>query len=105
MTDQDFDFIRKLLQDRSAVVLEAGKQYLVESRLGPLVRQLNAGSISNLVDQLRSQPNYALQSQVVDALVTTETSFFRDHHPFEAMRKAVLPDLIQRRAAERSLSI
>ena len=45
MTDQDFDFIRKLLRDRSAITLEDGKQYLVESRLAPLVRELKLDSI------------------------------------------------------------
>ena len=54
MTEQDFDFIRKLLLDRSAVALEAGKQYLVETRLAPLVRQLKLGSITELVGLLRA---------------------------------------------------
>jgi chemotaxis protein methyltransferase CheR len=105
MTDQDFDYIRKVLHDRSAISLDSGKQYLVESRLGPLVQQLGAGSISNLVAQLQSQPNYLLQSQIVEALVTAETSFFRDHHPFDALRKSVIPELIKVRSSERSLKI
>ncbi len=105
MTDQDFDFIRRLLQDRSAIVLESGKQYLVETRLTPIVRQLNLASISDLVTQLRAQPSNGMHAQIVEAMVTTETSFFRDHHPFEAMRKHVLPELIRRRGAERSLSV
>lgn len=105
MTDQDFDFIRKLLQDRSAIVLEAGKQYLVETRLTPLVRQLKLNSIGELVNQLRTQPSNGLHTQIVEAMVTTETSFFRDHHPFETLRKVVLPELIGRRRDERRLSI
>jgi chemotaxis protein methyltransferase CheR len=105
MTDQDFDFIRQLLQRRSAIVLEAGKQYLVESRLTPLVRQLNLGSIGELVNQLRARPANGLQAQVVEALATSETSFFRDHHPFEALRKVVLPDLVRRRGGERRLHL
>src|SRR5262245_47857291 len=105
MTDQDFDFIRQLLQRRSAIVLEAGKQYLVESRLTHLVRQLNLGSIGELVKQLRARPANGLQAQVVEALATSETSFFRDHHPFEALRKVVLPDLINRRRSQRRLDI
>ena len=59
MTDQDFDFIRDLLRQRSAIVLDAGKQYLVESRLTPLVRQLNLGSIGELVNELRDFLNRA----------------------------------------------
>jgi chemotaxis protein methyltransferase CheR len=105
MTDQDFDAIRRLLRERSAVVLDADKRYLVETRLAPLVRQLNLGSISELVGQVRGEPDNGLPRQIVEALVTTESTFFRDHHPFEALRKVVLPDLINRRSAERRLHI
>jgi chemotaxis protein methyltransferase CheR len=105
ISDQDFDFIRKLLQERSAVVLEAGKEYLVESRLAPLVRQLNLGSIGELVGRLRAASANGLLRQVVEALVTTETLFFRDHHPFEALRKVVIPELMSRRRDDRRLHV
>lgn len=105
MTDQDFDYIRKILQERAAIVLEPGKQYLVESRLTPLVRSLNLGSIGELVNCLRTQPGHDLPARVVEAMVTTESSFFRDHHPFETLRRHVLPDLIKKRKEEKSLSI
>jgi chemotaxis protein methyltransferase CheR len=94
-----------LLKDRSAIVLESGKQYLVETRLTALVRQLHLNSITDLVQRLRARPFNGLHTQVIEAMVTTETSFFRDHHPFEALRKAVLPDLVQRRRDERRLNI
>ncbi len=103
MTEQDFDFICKLLQERSAITLEAGKEYLVETRLTPVVRQLNLKSIEDLVGQLRTQPSAGLSTRIVEAMVTTETSFFRDHHPWEALRKSVLPDLMKRRREERRL--
>jgi chemotaxis protein methyltransferase CheR len=105
MTDQDFDFIRKLLCDRSAISLEDGKQYLVESRLAPLVQELKLGSIGDLVGLLRAPLSNGLQQQVVEAMVTTETTFFRDLHPFEAIRKAVIPDLIRKRQNERALNV
>src|SRR5262245_33297193 len=105
MTDQDFDLIRRLLQEHSAIVLEPGKQYLVETRLAPLMRQLNLNSIGELIAQLRRQPGNGLYRQIVEAMVTTESSFFRDHHPFESLRKVVIPDLIHRRRDERRLHI
>jgi chemotaxis protein methyltransferase CheR len=105
MTEQDFDFIRKFLLYRAAIVLEPGKQYLVEARLGPIVRQMQLGSLEELIARLRTQPVNGLCTRVVEAMVTTETSFFRDAAPFEAIRKAVLPDLIQRRSNERRLAI
>jgi chemotaxis protein methyltransferase CheR len=105
MTSQEFDIVRRLLRERSAIVLEAGKEYLVESRLAPLVRQEKLSSIGELIGRLRGQPDNGLTRQVVEALVTTESSFFRDHHPFEALRTVVIPDLIKRRGDERRLHI
>ena len=55
MTDRDFDVVRRLLLERSAIVLEEGKQYLVETRLAPLMRQLKLSSIGELIAQLRCQ--------------------------------------------------
>jgi chemotaxis protein methyltransferase CheR len=105
MTGQEFDYVRALLYERSAVVLEPGKEYLVETRLLPIVRQLNLASVGDLIRQIRTHPANGLESRVVEALVTTETSFFRDLHPFEALRKTVLPELVARRHGERRLNI
>src|SRR5215471_13837843 len=105
MTPLDFDFVCRLLRERSAIVLEAGKEYLVETRLAPLVREMKVNSITDLIAELRSHPGNGLYRQVVEALVTTESSFFRDHHPFEALRTVVLPDLINRSRDERRLNI
>ncbi len=104
MTDADFDYIRKLLVDRSAIVLGDDKRYLVEARLAPVIGQLNLPSITELVSKLRSGSNPAIVTKVVEALVTSETSFFRDISPFEVLRKQVLPELIVARASERRLT-
>jgi chemotaxis protein methyltransferase CheR len=105
MTDQDFEVVRKLLLERTAIVLEPGKEYLVETRLSPLVRQLKLNSLEELVTRLRSQADNGLHRQFVEAMVITESLFFRDHHPFEALRRTVLPDLMNRRRSERKLNI
>lgn len=105
MTDQEFDAIRRLLREQSAIVLDADKRYLVEGRLAPLVRQRNLNSIGDLVIALQTKSDNGLPRQIVESLVTSETSFFRDHHPFEALRKVVLPDLMNRRRSQRSLNI
>lgn len=104
MTDADFDYIRKLLVDRSAIVLGDDKRYLVEARLAPVIGQLNVPSISDLVAKLRLGSNHGMATKVVEALVTSETSFFRDISPFEVLRKQVLPELIAARASERRLT-
>ena len=95
MMDQDFDFIRKLLRERSAIVTEDGKQYLVESRLAPLVRELKLSSIGDLVGLLRAPLSNGLQQQVVEAMVTTETTFFRDVHPFDRLWAVFLDDELE----------
>jgi chemotaxis protein methyltransferase CheR len=105
MTEQDFNIVRRLVEDRSGVVLDQGKQYLVETRLTPLARALSLDSISDLVARLRRDDGNGLHRRIVEAMVTTESSFFRDHHPFEALRNAVIPELIKRRQIERRLNI
>jgi chemotaxis protein methyltransferase CheR len=105
MTDAEFDAIRRLLQEHSAIVLEPGKEYFVESRLAPLLGRMKLNSIGDLLAEMRGLPGDGLHRQVVEALVTTESLFFRDHHPFEALRNVILPDLIHRRRDERRLHI
>ncbi len=102
----DFDYIRKLVLDRSAIVLEPGKEYLVESRMLPLLHSEGLETIENLVGKLRTGGfRNGLSDKVVDALTTNETSFFRDVHPFEALKKHVLPDILEKNKIKRELNI
>ena len=105
LAEQDFVYIRDLVRDRTAIVLEPGKEYLAETRLDPVARRAGLGSVSELVATLRKDDDPHLSEQVVDALTTNETSFFRDVYPFESMRTHVLPDLIERKRLSRSLFI
>jgi chemotaxis protein methyltransferase CheR len=105
MTSEDFDYIRGLLRERSAIVLDDGKQYLVETRLLTLLRDLKLDSISELVVHLRATHAIDVRDRIIEALVTTETTFFRDLHPFESLRKSVVPELLRKRAAERRLNV
>lgn len=105
MTPDDFKFVCRFVRDRSAVALESGKEYLVEARLGPLADELQFASVGALIAALRGARNEALSTRVVEAMVTTETLFFRDVTPFEALRTSVLPNLIERRRAARELSV
>jgi chemotaxis protein methyltransferase CheR len=105
ITPAEFDFVRRLLYERAAIVLEPGKEYLAESRLLPLVRESGFRTLGELISRLRSEQSNGLHQKVVEAMTTNETSFFRDSHPFEALRRSVIPDLITKRAAERRLHI
>ena len=105
MTPLDYEYLRKLLKDRSGLDLSPDKQYLVESRLVPLARKSNLPGIPELVQRIRGGGAEPLTSEVVEAMTTNETFFFRDKIPFDHLREAVLPALIQARAARRSLRI
>jgi chemotaxis protein methyltransferase CheR len=100
-----FQYVQELVQRRSAIALEAGKDYLVESRLLPLAKAQGLSSVQELVRRLKSQPEGPLHAQVVEAMTTNETSFFRDVHPFEVLRTVVLPELIAARAEQRRLRL
>jgi chemotaxis protein methyltransferase CheR len=104
MKSADFDYVRNYVRAQAAIVLEPGKEYLVESRLTTLARKENIASIDELVERLRAKPGSDLHRRVVDAMTTNETSFFRDLHPFEALKKTILPELVKKRSAERQLN-
>lgn len=99
----DFDFISALARRESALVLERGKEYLVEARLGPIATREGFASLAAFIAAVRS--NVSFQARVVDALTTNETYFFRDFHPFESLRRTILPELIARRAESRRLTL
>lgn len=102
----NFNYIRAFLAEQSAVVLDDGKEYLVESRLRPLAREEGFEDINDYVESVRQHPSaHHCHQSIIEALVTNETFFFRDFHPFEALRVKVIPEIIQRNAVTRSLRI
>ena len=104
MTPLDYDYLRKLLKDRSGLVLSVDKQYLVESRLTPLARKAGIASLGELVAKLRSN-NERLAVDVVEAMTTNESFFYRDKIPFDHFRDTIMPGLLAARARERRLRI
>jgi chemotaxis protein methyltransferase CheR len=105
LTAVEFDFLRRLVREQSAIVLEPGKEYLIEARLAGLVRQEGAGSLQDLVGRLRTERAGPLHTQVVEAMTTNETLFFRDPQVWEALRTTVIPQLLERRRTERRLDV
>jgi len=104
VTPLDYEFLRKFLRERSGLDLSADKQYLVESRLIPLARRLGLGGIAELVQKIRAGSD-VLTSEVVEAMTTNETFFFRDKIPFDHLRDTILPALLKSRANRRHLRI
>jgi chemotaxis protein methyltransferase CheR len=105
LTPLDYEYLRKLLKERSGLDLSADKQYLVESRLVPLARKSGLSGIPDLVQAMKGGAAGPLTSEVVEAMTTNETFFFRDKIPFDHLKEAVLPALIKARAARRSIRI
>jgi chemotaxis protein methyltransferase CheR len=79
----------------SGIVIEPSKAYLVESRLGPLLRELSLGSYSELIRRAHSDPTQGICNRIVDAITTNETSFFRDRRPFELLAHKLVPDVLE----------
>jgi chemotaxis protein methyltransferase CheR len=105
LSKASFDYVRAVLREQSGHFLEDDKGYLVETRLLPVARRHNFASIEDLVLRLRERKSDGLLGEVVDAMTINETFFFRDGHPFEALRERVLPELVRLRAGTRSLNI
>jgi chemotaxis protein methyltransferase CheR len=99
-----FGFLRDLLKKRTGVVIDDKKQYLVVARLMPIVRQRKIPSIETLIDRVRAGTDQALERDVLSAMMTHETSFFRDRSPFETLRQ-IVADIAVRRAVDKQLVI
>ena len=105
MNTLEYDYLRKLLKDRSGLVLSSDKQYLLESRLLPIMRRLDLGSLGGLVAKLRSPGAESLIVQVVEAMTTNESFFYRDKIPFDNFAEAIMPALVAARASQRRIRI
>jgi chemotaxis protein methyltransferase CheR len=104
VTPPDYEYLRKLLKDHSGLDLSADKQYLIESRLLPLSRKAGLPGIGELVQKMKGGATSVI-AQVVEAMTTNETFFFRDKVPFDHFRASIMPEMLQARAARKSLRI
>jgi len=105
MTVTDFEFICQILRDRSGLVLTNDKAYLLESRLLPVARKWKLATFDDLVRTIRSRMDEAVIRDVVEAMTTNESFFFRDTKPFDQFKQLVLPALLRNRAANRTIRI
>jgi len=104
VTPPDYEYLRKLLKDQSGLDLSADKQYLIESRLLPLSRKCGVPGIGELVQKMKGGSS-SITSQVVEAMTTNETFFFRDKVPFEHFRDTIMPEALKARANRKSIRI
>ena len=104
MRPEDFDFVSRLIKSKSGLVLSQDKTYLLESRLMPIARKRGLKDLTELIAALRGGDRVLIE-EVVDAMTTNESFFFRDTKPFDQFRHVVLPHMIKERASKRHLRI
>jgi chemotaxis protein methyltransferase CheR len=104
-SDVDYDYLRTLVLEQSANVIDPSRNGLFERRLGPLARTAGAEDLEELISLLRVDRTTRLHRAVAEAMTINETSFFRDVKPFDALRETVIPTLMRQRASERRLRI
>ena len=97
---QEYDDFRRYLENASGIVLGENKHYLVTSRLNRLMREFEIGDFAHLMKQLKIQRNSKLHEQIVDAMTTNETLWFRDTYPFEVLKHELLPEVTSQKARQ-----
>ncbi len=105
ISPQHYDWVRDYMKRRAAIVLEADKKYLVYNRLLPVALKANLKTVDDLISRVMLSQDGSLTQDLIDALTTNETYFFRDVHPFDFMRDTLFPEIIKRRAASRVIRI
>lgn len=98
----DIKAISKYILDISGIDLNDGKAYLIETRLGGLIKEYECSSYRDLCSKAKTDSNKSIENKIIDAISTNETLFFRDSGPFEVLQHKILPDLIDRRTEKSS---
>ena len=96
VSDMVFRRFTVYLQEKSGIVLADGKQYLVSSRLSPLLSRFHCDSVDTLVTRCMDETDRSLTEEVIDAMTTNETLWFRDTYPYLALQNVIIPDLVMR---------
>ena len=105
MRSDNLEFLAGWLEERTGFALARDQMHLVEARLLPLVRRLALGDLDALMGELRGGRKPEIAVEVTDAMMTTETSFFRDAAVFVQLRDRILPALVAARAGSRRLRV
>ena len=105
MKPENFEYISALAKERSGLVMREDKVYLLESRLMPLARREGIATLDEFVEFLRRENDFNAINDVVDALTTNETLFFRDNGPFEAFRNTIMPHILETRATTKKFRV
>lgn len=100
----NYHFLQDVVYSGSGIVLDHEKHYLFESRLSPVARARGLSSINDLCNLLRATGGEEVRRQVVEAMTTNETYFFREPSQYDAVSHHLLPELRSLRAGTRKLN-
>lgn len=96
----EFSIFAKYIHEISGIALESGKEYLIETRLAQILQEYNCESFNDLYRKSKADPKKEIEANIINAISTNETYFFRDIAPFELLQHKILPDLIDRRVKQ-----
>ncbi|MFV2034678.1 MAG: protein-glutamate O-methyltransferase CheR [Halocynthiibacter sp.] len=106
MTPVDFEHLAGLVKTRPGIVLTPEKTYLMNSRLTPVARKHGLDGVDDLVKALKSGANGAsIETDIVEAMTTNESFFFRDTSPFDIFKAVMLPHILEARAVKKNFRI
>jgi chemotaxis protein methyltransferase CheR len=105
LASSDMDFLRGIVADQSGNVIAPRQIYLLEQRLTPLAESMGLADVEGLVKEIRRSHDPTLKTKIAEAVTVNETSFFRDGHPFDALRTSIIPELVRKNEAKRSIRI
>lgn len=97
LTQQDYEFIRQLVHAKSAIAIDVNKDYLIDSRLMILKEKKRYQNVDEILHKLKVERCEQCIRDVINIMTTNETSFFRDKHPFEALKTAIIPRILERK--------
>lgn len=97
ITPEEFKQFSKYILDISGIALDVGKEYLLETRLNPLITRLKCSSFFDLLQKAKADFKKQIENEIIDAISTNETYFFRDKSPFELLQHKIFPDLMDKK--------
>jgi chemotaxis protein methyltransferase CheR len=100
MDPAEFGMWARYIQDISGIFLEPAKSYLIETRLGPILRECNCRTFTALYQKSRADATREIEKKIIDQITTNETFFFRDVAPFEMLKFKIVPDMINRKTQQ-----
>ncbi len=103
ITPQEYQTYCKYIYDICGITLTPNQAYLIETRLAPLIKKLECSSFSELYNKSKADRLKKLEQEIIDAITTNETYFYRDKSPFELLQHKILPDLIDKRSTRPGL--